>query len=191
MKIIVGLGNPGRDYAHNRHNVGFLCLNYFAKIHSIKFERRECQAKTGIGEVANERVLLAKPRTFVNFSGKAVGSLVHKYDVAMSDLLVIHDDLDLPLGKIRIRQSGSSGGHKGMKSIISNLGSGDFPRIRIGIGRPQVKEQSNREDIIVNYVLSGFTSKEKDAIKPAIVRIAEGIDYFLAQGIEAAMSKFN
>ncbi|MEA3442891.1 MAG: aminoacyl-tRNA hydrolase [Chloroflexota bacterium] len=191
MKIIVGLGNPGRDYAHNRHNVGFLCLNYFARIHSIKFERRECQAKTGIGEVANERVLLAKPRTFVNFSGKAVESLVRKYDIAISDLLVIYDDLDLPLGKMRIRQSGSSGGHKGMKSIISNLGSGDFPRIRIGIGRPQVKEQSNKEDIIVNYVLSSFTSKEKDAIKPAIARIAEGIDCFLAQGIEAAMSKFN
>jgi PTH1 family peptidyl-tRNA hydrolase len=191
MKIIVGLGNPGRDYAHNRHNVGFHCLNYFAKIHSIKFERRECQAKTGIGEVADERILLAKPRTFVNFSGKAVGSLVRKYDIALSDLLVIYDDLDLPLGKIRIRQSGSSGGHKGMESVISALRNEDFPRIRVGIGRPLVEEQFNKEDIIVNYVLSGFTSKEEEAIKPAIVRTAEAIDCFLAQGIEVAMSKFN
>ena len=192
MKLIVGLGNPGRKYTCNRHNVGFRCLNYFAKLHSIRFERRECHARTAIGEVAGERLLLAKPTTFVNLSGKAVGCLVRKYNVALSDLLVICDDLDLPLGKIRLRASGGSGGHKGMKSIISALGREDFPRIRVGIGRPQGKEiPGSDEDIIVNYVLSDFSPQEEDAIKLAIIRVAEAIDCFLTQGIEAAMSKFN
>lgn len=192
MKLIVGLGNPGREYAYNRHNVGFRCLNYFAKLHSIRFERRECHARTGIGEVAGEKLLPAKPITFVNLSGKAVGCLVRKYDVALSDLLVICDDLDLPLGKIRLRTSGGSGGHKGMKSIISALANEDFPRIRVGIGRPQGERiSSSNEDVIVNYVLSDFSPQEEDAIKLAIVRVAEAIDCFLAQGIEAAMSKFN
>ena len=191
MKLIVGLGNPGTKYAHNRHNVGFRCLSYFAKLHSIRFERKECHARTGIGEVAGERLLLAKPITFVNLSGKAVGCLVHKHDIALSDLLVICDDLDLPLGKIRLRGSGGSGGRKGMKSIISALGSGDFPRIRVGIGRPQMEESSNIEDVIVNYVLSDFSPEEEEVIKSAILTVAETIDCFLAQGIEAAMSKFN
>ena len=192
MKLIVGLGNPGRKYAHNRHNVGFRCLSYFVKLHSISFERKECHARMGLGEVAGEKLLLAKPITFVNLSGKAVGCLVHKYDVAPSDLLVICDDLDLPLGKIRLRASGGSGGHKGMNSIVSALGSKDFPRIRVGIGRPQEEGiPSSDEDTIVNYVLSDFSPEEEEAIKLAIVRVAQAIDCFLTQGIEAAMSKFN
>ena len=191
MKLIVGLGNPGRFYAHNRHNVGFHCLNHFAKCHSIKFERRQCQARTGTGELGGEKLLLAKPITFVNLSGKAVGCLVSKYAIPLNNLLVIYDDLDLPLGKIRLRQSGSSGGHKGMNSIISALGSEDFPRIRVGIGRPQAEEQSISEDAIVNYVLSDFSPQEEAIIKPVIAKVAEAIDCFLTQGIEAAMSKFN
>ena len=192
MKLIVGLGNPGKVYAHNRHNVGFHCLNYFAKRHSIRFERRQWRARIGIGEVAGAKLLVAKPHTFVNLSGKAVGCLASKYHISPSDLLVIYDDLDLPLGKIRLRQSGGSGGHKGMKSIISALGSEDFPRIRAGIGRPQAEGLSNiDEDVIVNYVLSDFSPQEEEVIKSAIVTVAEAIDCFLAQGIEAAMSKFN
>jgi len=192
MKLIVGLGNPGRTYAHNRHNIGFRCLNYFARLQSIPFERRQCQARIGIGEVEGEKVLLAKPGTFVNLSGKAVSCLVRRHDIPLNDLLIIYDDLDLPLGKIRLRQSGGSGGHKGMKSIISALGSEDFPRIRVGIGRPQVEGLSNMdEDVIVNYVLSAFSPQEEEVIKSAIFIVAEAIDCFLTQGIEAAMSKFN
>ena len=192
MKLIVGLGNPGRKYTCNRHNVGFRCLSYFAKLHSIGFERRECHARTGMGKVAGEGLLLAKPITFVNLSGKAVGCLMHKHDVAPSDLLVICDDLDLPLGKIRLRASGGSGGQKGMNSIVSALGSTDFPRIRVGIGRPQVAGvPSTDEDIIVNHVLSDFSPQEEEAVKLAVVGVAEAVDCFLAQGIEAAMSKFN
>jgi len=136
-------------------------------------------------------LLLAKPGTFVNLSGKSVACLVRKHDIPLSDLLIIYDDLDLPLGKIRLRQSGGSGGHKGMNSIVSALGSEDFPRIRVGIGRPQGEKQSISEDGIVNYVLSDFSPQEEATIKPVIARVAEAIDCFITEGIEAAMSKFN
>jgi PTH1 family peptidyl-tRNA hydrolase len=191
MKLIIGLGNPGKTYARNRHNAGFRCLNYFARLHSIRFDRRQCHARAGTGEVRGEKLLLAKPGTFVNLSGKSVACLVHKHNIPLSDLLVIHDDLDLPLGKIRLRRSGSSGGHKGMNSIISALGSEDFPRIRVGIGRPQTEEQSMSEDAIINYVLSNFSPQEEAIIKSVIARVSEVIDCFLSQGVEAAMSKFN
>jgi PTH1 family peptidyl-tRNA hydrolase len=191
MKLIVGLGNPGKAYAYNRHNVGFLCLNYFARLHSIRFDRRQCQARVGIREMRGEKLLLARPGTFMNLSGKSVACLVRKHNIPFSNLLVIYDDLDLPLGKIRLRQSGSSGGHKGMNSIISALGSEDFPRIRVGIGRPQAEKQSISEDAVVNYVLSDFSPQEEAIIKPVITRVSEAIDCFLTQGIEAAMSKFN
>jgi len=191
MKLIVGLGNPGKTYAHNRHNVGFQCLNYFARLHSVHFNRRQCRARVGISKVKGEKLLLARPGTFVNLSGDSVACLVHKHNIPVSDLLVIYDDLDLPLGKIRLRHSGGSGGHKGMNSIISALGSEDFPRIRVGIGRPQAEEQSISEDAIVNYVLSDFSPDEEATIKPVIARVSEAIDCFLTQGIEAAMSKFN
>jgi PTH1 family peptidyl-tRNA hydrolase len=191
MKLIVGLGNPGKTYARNRHNVGFQCLNYFARLHSIPFDRRQCQARAGIGKARGDKLLLAKPGTFVNLSGKSVAGLVHKHNISLSDLLVIYDDLDLPMGKIRLRQSGSSGGHKGMSSIISALGSEDFPRIRVGIGRPQTEKQSMSEDAIVNYVLSDFSPQEEATIKPVISRVTEAIDCFLTEGIKAAMNKFN
>ncbi len=191
MKLIVGLGNPGKAYGQNRHNIGFRCLDYFAKLHSIRFDKKQCQARVGVSEVEGEKLLLAKPRTFVNLSGKAVGCLVHKHDIPLNDFLVINDDLDLPLGKIRLRPGGGSGGHKGMKSIISAVGSEDFPRIRVGIGRPQAEEQPNSEDIIVNYVLGDFTLEEAEVVKPVLAKVAEALDCFLTQGIEAAMSKFN
>ena len=191
MKLIVGLGNPGKTYAHNRHNAGFRCLNYFARLHSIRFDHRQCRAKVGLAEVRDDKLLLAKPRTFVNLSGDPVACLVHKHDIPLSNLLVIYDDLDLPLGKIRLRQSGGSGGHKGINSIISALGSEEFPRIRVGIGRPQAEEQSINEDAIVNYVLSDFSPQEEAIMKPVIAKVSEAIDCFLSHGIEAAMSKFN
>jgi len=192
-KIIVGLGNPGRGYAYNRHNVGFRCLNHLAKLHSIRFDRRQCRARVGVGEVAGSGLLLAKPQTFVNLSGEAVSCLVRKHGIPLSGLLVICDDLDLPLGKIRLRPNGGSGGHNGMKSIISALGSEDFPRIRVGIGRPMQSEglSNVNEDVIVRYVLSDFSPEEEKAIKSVIVAVAEAIDCFLSQGVEAAMMKFN
>ncbi len=192
MKLIIGLGNPGKAYAYNRHNVGFRCLNYFAKCHSIKFERRQCQARVGIGEAGGKELLLAKPGTFVNLSGRAVDCLVSKYAISLNNLLVIYDDLDLPLGKIRLRAGGGAAGHKGIKSIISALGSENFSRIRVGIGRPQLEGLSDTaEDVIVSYVLSDFSPQEEAIMKSVIVIVAEAIDCFLTQGIEAAMSQFN
>ena len=191
MKLIVGLGNPGKTYAHNRHNIGFLSLNYFARLHSVSFDHKQCQARAGTGQVRGEKVVLAKPGTFVNLSGKSVACLVRKHNIPLGSLLVIYDDLDLPLGKIRLRQSGSSGGHKGMNSIIAALGSQDFSRIRVGIGRPQEEKQSINEEAIVNYVLSDFSPQEEAIIKPVIVSVSEAIECFLAQGITAAMNKFN
>jgi PTH1 family peptidyl-tRNA hydrolase len=191
MTLIVGLGNPGKTYSRNRHNVGFQCLNYFARLRSIRLDRRQCQARVGIGKVSGEKLVLARPGTFMNLSGKSVACLVRKHKIPLSDLLVIYDDLDLPLGKIRLRQNGSSGGHKGMNSIISALGSEDFPRIRVGIGRPQAEKQSMSEDAIVNYVLSDFSRQEEAIVKPVTAKVAEAIDCFLTQGITAAMNKFN
>jgi peptidyl-tRNA hydrolase, PTH1 family len=191
MKLIVGLGNPGRAYAHNRHNVGFRCLDYFARLNSIRLDHRQCRARTGIGEVKGERLLLARPQTFMNLSGNSICCLVGKHQIRLSDLLVVHDDLDLPLGKVRLRQSGSSGGHKGMNSIIAALGSEVFPRIRVGIGRPGGDQQPLSEDAIVSYVLADFSRQEDDMIRPAIARVAEAIDCFLTRGIDAAMNEFN
>ena len=136
MRLIVGLGNPGREYAHSRHNVGFWCLNRLARRHGIAFSSRGRLAAVGEGRLAGRPVILAKPRTFVNLSGRAVSHLLQRYRLSPQQLLVVCDDLDLPLGRVRLRASGSHGGHRGMRSIIEAIGSQDFPRIRIGIGRP-------------------------------------------------------
>jgi len=136
MKLVVGLGNPGRGYANNRHNLGFMCVNHFARMHNIWFDKKQGKARIGSGKIADNEVVIARPQTYMNQSGEAVSQLVKKFKIGLDDLLVIHDDLDLPLGKLRLRPGGSSGGHKGIESIITKLGSQDFPRLRVGIGRP-------------------------------------------------------
>jgi len=193
MKLIVGLGNPGRGYAHNRHNVGFVCLSHFAKTQGIRFDKKQGRARIGTGEAAGNEVVLAKPQTYMNRSGQSVSLLVKKFNVSLDNLLVIHDDLDLPLGKIRIRHGGSSGGHKGVGSIITELGNQDFIRIRVGIGRP-VKDESFTEfseDEIINYVLSDFTPDEKQAITQVIPRVSEAIFCLLTEGSTVAMNRYN
>lgn len=189
MKLIVGLGNPGRAYVHNRHNTGFMCLNHFAKTQGIRFDKKQGQARTGSGEIAGSEVVLAKPHTYMNRSGQSVSLLAQKFGISLDDLLVIHDDLDLPTGKIRIRQGGSSGGHKGVDSIIAELGSQDFLRLKIGIGRP-VTTGICEADIIA-YVLSDFTPEEKQVITQAMPRVSEAILYLLGEGLTAAMNKYN
>jgi len=193
MKLIVGLGNPGRGYANNRHNVGFVCLNHFAKMQGIHFDKKQGRARIGTGEVAGNEVVVARPQTYMNRSGQSVSLLVDKFNVSPDNLLVIHDDLDLPLGKIRIRQGGSAGGHKGAGSIITELGSQNFIRIRVGIGRP-VKNEGFTEfsdDEIINYVLSDFTPDDKQAITQVIPRVSEAILYLLTEGLGAAMNRYN
>ncbi|MGB8706897.1 MAG: aminoacyl-tRNA hydrolase [Dehalococcoidia bacterium] len=193
MKLIIGLGNPGSIYAGNRHNIGYRCLNHLAKVHSIEVKRRQCHSQIGVGKIADVKVLLAKPMTFVNKSGEAVGCLVRRYNISLNDLIVIYDDLDLPLGKLRLRPDGSAGGHKGINSIISALGSEDFPRIKVGIGRPTKEDGTaiTDEEFIVSYVLSDFTPREDDIIKSSIAQVAKAIQSILADGITPAMNKFN
>ena len=188
-KLIVGLGNPGRSYAHNRHNIGFICLNYFARRQGIKFGRKQGLARIGIGEAAGNKMVIARPQTYMNLSGQSVSRLIQKFNINPNDLLVIHDDLDLALAKIRIRQGGGSAGHKGIDSIIKELGSQDFTRIRVGIGRP-TKPILSEADIIA-YVLSDFTAEEKQAIAQVIPVVSEAILCLLTEGLIAAMNKYN
>ena len=183
MKLVVGLGNPGKAYVNSRHNVGFRCVDHFARLNHIPLAKRQQRAKVGTGVVAETEVVVAKPRTFMNLSGEAVGQLVRRLGVPLEDLIVVHDDMDLPLGKVRIRRRGSSAGHKGVQSVIDCLGSRDFPRIRVGIGRPDGDE--------ISYVLSHFTVAEKQVIEEAIATAADAIHCIIAEGIEAAMSRYN
>jgi len=189
MKLIVGLGNPGPGYANNRHNIGFICLNRFARTHGIKFDKNQGKARTGSGEVGGAQVVLARPQTYMNLSGESVSRLVKKFDVDPGDLIVIHDDLDLPLGKIRIRQDGGSGGHKGVKSIVASLGCTDFLRLRVGIGRPSFPEPS--ENDIIHFVLNAFTPEEKHIITPVIPQASEALFCLLTEGLTTAMNKYN
>jgi len=189
MKLIVGLGNPGRGYADNRHNAGFICLNYFAKTHGIRLDKKQGKARIGIGKVDGHKMVVAKPQTYMNLSGESVSRLIQKFNVNLDNLLIIHDDLDLPLGKIRIRQGSGSAGHKGVNSIISCLGSQDFVRLRVGIGRPDITEPSEAD--IIAYALSDFTPDEKQIITQTLPRVSEAILCLLTQGLTAAMNEYN
>lgn len=192
MKLIVGLGNPGFLYARNRHNVGFMCVSHLARVHKITFDRKQGQARTGIGNISGHRVVVARPQTYMNASGESVSALMKKLNVAPADLIVIHDDLDLPPGKIRLRLGGSSGGHKGIDSIIARIGTQEFYRVRVGIGRPEADEKTaDKESDVIDYVLRDFTREEKKIIDTVIPKVAEAITYLLAEGLNAAMNKYN
>lgn len=183
MKLIIGLGNPGKAYVNNRHNVGFRCIEHLARVHHIPWSKRMGRAKIGSGEVAETQVVLAKPQTFMNLSGRSVRLLVRHLSVPLEDVVVIYDDLDLPLGRVRIRRRGSAGGHKGVQSIIASLRSEEFPRIRVGIGRPDGDE--------VSYVLSDFSAEERELVSEAVRTVAAAIYSILSEGIEAAMNRYN
>ena len=193
MKLIVGLGNPGRGYAGNRHNIGFVCLNHFARTQGIRFDKKQCLARTGAGATAGSKIILARPQTYMNSSGEAVSRLVNKFHIDPNDLLIIHDDLDLPLGKIRIRRGVGWTGHKGVRSIRDALGSGDFSLLRVGIGRPSVVEGSARtkEEEVIAYVLSDFTPSEEKTVVKVISEVSQAILCLLSEGLTAAMNKYN
>ncbi len=184
IKLIAGLGNPGARYAKSRHNVGFMVADRFANAHEMKFLRRRFNADVAEGEVAGTRVMVIKPRTFMNSSGEAVGKFFAFYKVAPHDLLVIYDDLDLPLGRLRLRSRGSAGGHHGMESIIASIGTTDFPRVRIGIGRPN-------PDADIDHVLGEFGPDELRVMDETLERAARGVDAWLTDGIAKAMNEFN
>lgn len=183
--LIAGLGNPGPQYAANRHNVGFQCIERLAALHGLTFDKRRKQAHVALGAVREQRVILAKPQTFMNESGRAVVPLARFYKVQPERLLVVYDDLDLSQGTMRLRPEGGSGGHKGMRSIIEHLGSQGFSRLRIGIGRPP-----GRMDPAA-YVLQDFSVEETPLLEETLERAVAAIEVWLCDGVEAAMSQYN
>ena len=191
MKLIIGLGNPGFLYARNRHNVGFMCVSYLAKAYNITFDRKQGHARTGIGNIERYKAVVARPQTYMNASGESVSALLKRLNVKPADLIVIHDDLDLPVGKIRLRLGGGSGGHKGIDSIIARIGTRDFYRIRVGIGRPEGNDIPLKEEAVIDYVLSDFIPDERKIIDKIIPQVSEAIAYLLAQGLTVAMNKYN
>jgi PTH1 family peptidyl-tRNA hydrolase len=192
MKLIVGLGNPGREYASDRHNVGFMCVNQFARSHRISLDKKKANARIGQGEVDGTQIVLAKPQTFVNASGQAVSALMKKFGISNEDLILVYDDLDLPVGRIRIRKGGSSGGHKGIQSVIRETGGAEFVRVRVGIGRPARAEDSDaRKRDVIDHVLTDFSVEERQAIQRAIPNVAEALQVLLQEGLVAAMNRYN
>ena len=193
MQLIVGLGNPGRGYASSLHNLGFMCVNHFARTNHIWFDKKQGKARIGSGKVAGNEVVVARPQTYMNRSGEAVSQLVKKFNISLDDLIVIHDDLDIPLGKIRIRPGGGSAGHKGVESIITELDSHDFPRIRVGIGRPISTTSSTEitDADMITYLLSDLPPEVKRTITQVIPIVSEAILCVLTEGPTAAMNKYN
>jgi len=185
VSLVVGLGNPGREYAQTRHNVGFQIVTRLAEKRGLSFSRMQNEALVAAGRIGDARVVLAKPQAWMNESGKAVGPLARFYKVEPARLLVVYDDLDVPAGTLRLRREGGSGGHKGMRSIIERLGRQDFPRLRVGIGRPPGRMDA------ADYVLQPFTRDEEILMDSARDRAVEAIERFLAEGIVAAMNRFN
>ena len=183
--LIVGLGNPGRDYRSQRHNVGFMVLDHLAALCGEGFARRQRKALVAEVRLAGRKALLAKPQTFMNLAGASVARLSGYYRIENANLLVVCDDLDLPLGSLRLRPFGGSAGHKGLRSIFDHLGTQDFPRLRVGIGRPP-----GRMDPAA-YVLQPFGRDELAEITGVIDRAVDCIGLFASEGIETAMARFN
>jgi PTH1 family peptidyl-tRNA hydrolase len=183
--LIVGLGNPGRQYAANRHNAGFRCLERLAAAHHLVFDKEQKKARVALGVILNRRVILAQPQTFMNESGQAVAPLARFYQIPPERMLIVYDELDLPLGTVRVRSEGGSGGHKGMRSIIEQLGSQDLARLRLGIGRPPERMDP------AAYVLQDFSADEQPLVEQMLERAVAAIETWLVEGVEMAMSRHN
>lgn len=185
MKLVAGLGNPGRRYQATRHNVGFAVADELARRAGAVFELGRANAltvRTGRGEAA---VLLVKPLTLMNLSGEAVADLARYFRIAPPDILVVADDVNLPLGRLRLRARGSAGGHNGFRSIIGLLGSEEFPRLRIGVGRGDPRRE------LADHVLARFDDDEAPDVEAGVARAADAVECFIAEGIEAAMNRYN
>lgn len=186
MKMIVGLGNPGTKYQETKHNIGFMVIDRLAQKYKATFKKNPFEAEVAEFFIDGEKILLVKPMTFMNESGRAVGPLMTYFGIYPEELLVIYDDLDLAIGKIRLRQKGSAGGHNGIKSLISHLGDNVFDRIKVGIGRPEGKKT------VVNHVLSGFSKEDRPLIEASIDKSVEACEYRLAgHSFIDTMNQFN
>ena len=183
MKLIVGLGNPGKKYEHTRHNVGFDVVDLFSEQAQIDIDKESFKGLVGRGKIFDEDVFILKPQTYMNLSGESVREIVSYFKIPLEDIIVVYDDMALPVGKIRLRLDGSSGGHKGMQNIIDNLGSNIIKRIRIGIGEPTYDT--------IDYVLSKPLKDEKPLIDEAIQDAAEALKEILKNNFEKAMQRFN
>ncbi len=184
MKLFVGLGNPGKKYEHTRHNMGFDVIDLFADLSQIDVDKEAFHGEIGRGELFDEDIMLFKPTTFMNLSGNAVREVVSYFKIPLDEVVIIFDDMALPVGKIRLRNDGSSGGHKGMQNIIDNLGTDQIKRIRIGIGEPM--ENDN-----IDYVLSKPTKEERELIDQAINDAVQALKEILKSNFDRAMTKFN
>jgi PTH1 family peptidyl-tRNA hydrolase len=183
--LIVGLGNPGREHAGNRHSIGFRIADRFVEAHGWRFGKRQNDALVALGTLGEMRVIVAKPQTFMNLSGRAAQPLARFYKVPLDRILAIYDELDLPFGTLRLRERGGAGGHNGMRSLIDRLGSEEFPRLRVGVGRPP-----GRMDPAA-FVLRDFDTAEQAELDDVIDRAVRAIESFIADGIGAAMNQFN
>ncbi len=183
--LIVGLGNPGREYRETRHNVGFMLLDRLTVKLNARFTRLQSKALVASANYQERKIILAKPQTFMNLSGQSVQGLMHFYKLPLENLLIAHDDLDLPVGTIRIRPDGRSAGQKGMTSTIERLGTDEFPRLRLGIGRPPGQMQAP------DYVLQNFSDADMKVITDTLNQAVEAVLTFVTDGLDIAMNKFN
>lgn len=183
--LIVGLGNPGREYRLTRHNIGFMQVDAVAEELGIRFTRMESKALVTRGDYQGQRILLAKPQTYMNLSGQAVSGLVRFYKIHLDNLLVVYDEVDLPLGTLRIKPKGGSAGHKGMKSIMERLGTQDFARLRLGVDRPPGRMEA------AAHVLQEFTPHEQEIVQEILGRGRDAIFTYIREGLEKAMTLFN
>jgi peptidyl-tRNA hydrolase, PTH1 family len=183
--LLVGLGNPGREYRANRHNLGFMTVDQLSQVLSIRLSRVQSKALVGIGVHDTNKVILAKPQTFMNLSGQAVSSLLRFYKIPLERLLVLHDELDLPLGTLRLRPGGGSAGNRGLASIIQQLGTQEFPRLRIGVGHPPGQMSG------ADYVLQDFPPAEQELLEMVLKRAVEAAQVFIKSGLETAMNQYN
>jgi PTH1 family peptidyl-tRNA hydrolase len=185
LKLFVGLGNPGKEYEQTRHNVGFMVIDELAKRWNISFQATKFRGMMASTIISGEKVALCKPLTYMNLSGECVRPLMDYYHIDINDLIVIYDDLDLPVGKIRLRMKGSAGGHNGIKSLIHHLGTQEFKRIRIGIGRPANGQK------VTDYVLGRFAEEESDVVMEAILRSADACEKAVTASFLQVMNEFN
>lgn len=183
--LLIGLGNPGREYRENRHNIGFMVIDRLAADAGVKLTRVQNRALTGSGMLGQAKVIFAKPQTYMNLSGESVSGLMRFYKVPPEHLMVIHDDIDLPFGMLRLRPGGGSAGQKGVQSIIERIGSQDFPRLRFGIGRPAGSKGG------ADYVLKNFSSEEQKEMPFMIDAAAAAVRLFITDGLDAAMNRYN
>ncbi|GEL73569.1 aminoacyl-tRNA hydrolase [Myxococcus virescens] len=188
MKLIVGLGNPGREYERHRHNIGFMVVEALLSRARAELNQEKFAAKVGQGTLAGERVLFVEPQTFMNLSGRSVAEAARFFKVPIADVLVIHDELDLPLGRLQLKAGGGSGGHNGLKSIVSSLGDEGFIRLRFGIGKP---EGPNARERVSGYVLSNFDDGERREMDALIDRAMDMTELWIREGLSVAMNRFN